>query len=186
MADGTTFEVKVIARLLMLDERRIQQLAAQGYIPKAERGRYGLVDAVQGYIKYLKEHGRDSSRGQEHSRLARAQATKVEMENYRRMGELQTTAQVEETTQGLVVMMKTSLEGMPSRLASELAGIADPPAIYQRLQSELREVLDRCADFLEKRATTLEGMPEPGINAPPLEEADPHGLGGEESGDAAG
>src|SRR6185369_16660872 len=134
MADAVAFDVRTIAKLLMLDERRIQQLTKEGWIPRDERGKYSLIGSVQGYIRYLKEHTRENQRGTEHSRLARAQAIKVEMENFRRMGELQTTQHVEETTMGLVNIMKAAHEGLPGRLASELAGINDAPVIYQRLQ----------------------------------------------------
>ncbi len=178
------FNVQTIAKLLMIDERRIQQLVKEGWIPRGERGRYALVQSVQGYIKYLKEHGRETQRGTEHARLARAQAMRVEMENFKRMGELQTTAQVEETTQGLVVMMKTSHSAIPGRLANELAAITEPPRIYQRLQEELRAIDNQCADFLEKRAATLEAMPEPGAHAPSIDSANADGMGSDESGDA--
>lgn len=178
------FTVQVIAKLLMIDERRIQQLVKEGWIPRGERGRYTLVESVQGYITYLKEHGRETQRGTEHARLARAQAMRVEMENFKRMGELQTTAQVEETTQGLVVMMKTSHAAIPGRLANELAAITEPPRIYQRLQDELRAIDNQCADFLQKRAAALEAMPEPGQHAAPVDAADADAVGGDEPDDA--
>lgn len=184
MAGDGRFDVRTIAKLLMIDERRIQQLVKEGWIPRGERGRYTLVESVQGYIRYLKEHTRDSQRGSEGARLARAQAQKVEMENFRRMGELQTTAQVEETTQGLVVMMKTSHAAIPGRLANELAAITEPPRIYQRLQDELRAIDNGCADFLEKRAEALEVMQEPGQAAATVAADDADEMGGDEPDDA--
>ena len=185
MAAGQ-FDVRTIAKLLMIDERRIQQLVKEGWIPRGERGSYTLVESVQGYIKYLKEHGRETQRGTEHARLARAQAMKVEMDNFRRMGELQSTAQVEETTQGLVVMMKTGHAAIPGRIANELAAITEPPVIYQRLQEELRAIERLCVDFLEKRAATLEAMPEPGEAAQTSREDVADGVGPGSSDDAAG
>jgi hypothetical protein len=44
--------IAVIARLLDLSERRVQQLSRDGVIPKAERGQYDLVGAVRGYVVY--------------------------------------------------------------------------------------------------------------------------------------
>lgn len=186
MANDGKFDVRVMAKLLMLDERRIQQLVSEGWIPRGDRGRYGLIETVQGYIKFLKEHGREQQRGTEGARLARAQAVKVEMENFRRMGELQVTHQVDETLQGLIVIMKSSHEGLPGRLASELAGISDAPVIYQRLQTEFRAVLNQCADFVQKRADALEAMPDPSRIAAPVSPSAADDLGGEQSGDAAG
>lgn len=180
------FSVEVIAKLLMLEPRRIQQLVAEGYIPKpAERGQYSLVGCVQGYIRYLKEHSKETNRGSQQQRLASAQAQKVEMENFRRMGELVTRVHADETTSGLIVMMKTGTEGLPGRLANELAGL-DPPRIYQVLQREFRNVLDQCADYLEKRADSLEAMPEPGTTAPASAATATDEMGGEESGNASG
>ena len=54
MSSAATYPVSTIAKLLMLTERRVQQLTADGVIPKPERGRYELIPAVQGYIKYLR------------------------------------------------------------------------------------------------------------------------------------
>ena len=36
---ATSFNIQAIAKLLKLSERRIQQLAKEGIIPKAERGK---------------------------------------------------------------------------------------------------------------------------------------------------
>lgn len=44
------YKVAVIARFLNLTERRVQQLARDGIIPKPEKGKYDLVGCVQGYI----------------------------------------------------------------------------------------------------------------------------------------
>ena len=40
--------------MLKLSERRVQQLAKDNIIPKAERGKYDLVSSVHGYIDFLK------------------------------------------------------------------------------------------------------------------------------------
>ena len=51
------------ARLLMISEERIRQLVKQGYVPKSEkRGYVQLVGSVQGYLKYLKEDERRSTK----------------------------------------------------------------------------------------------------------------------------
>ena len=61
MPSDATHSVATIASLLMLSERRVQQLTREGVIPRAERGRYELVPAVQGYVRYLQERGGRSS-----------------------------------------------------------------------------------------------------------------------------
>lgn len=51
------FPGKIIARLLNITERRLQQLAREGIIPKADRGQYPLAGCVRGYVTYLQNAG---------------------------------------------------------------------------------------------------------------------------------
>ena len=47
-----------IAKILMLTNRRVQQLARAGTLPReTPRGPFDLVPTVQAYIRYLKERG---------------------------------------------------------------------------------------------------------------------------------
>lgn len=52
--DVGVYGADVIAKLLEITPRRLQQLAKDGYIPKASRGKYSLVGAVQGYVRFLR------------------------------------------------------------------------------------------------------------------------------------
>ena len=60
MVAPATYPLGTISKLLDLSERRVQQLSREGVIPKAERGRYGLVGAVRGYVHYLRDRSIDS------------------------------------------------------------------------------------------------------------------------------
>lgn len=177
MAGDGKFDVTTMANLLELSARRLQQLAKEGYIPVDDRGRYPLVETIRGYIKYLKEHGRGDGRGSAHAGLATAQRYKVEMENWRRMGELQLTQQADETCTGLVALITSAHKALPGRLSNELAAISEPPLVYQRLQTELDAVAVLCADYLEKRADALDAMPDPRQIVPAEDPADPDGVG---------
>lgn len=176
-APRSDFPAETIAQLLGLTTRRLQQLAAEGYIPRSERGMYPLVGAVQGYIRYLKEHGREANRSSEHQRLARAQAVKVEMENYRRAGEYVLREQVFELLTTLVADLVGALEGIPGRTANEFAASDDPAYIRQRQQDELRLVRSVLADTLEQFAQSLEDRVDhgEGDEAPPPAAAEPMG-----------
>lgn len=50
-----SYPVATIAKLFNLTERRVQQLAKEGVIPKPEKGKYDLIGCVRGYIAYLQE-----------------------------------------------------------------------------------------------------------------------------------
>src|SRR3972149_345185 len=94
MTAKTTYPVDVISKLLDLTPRRVQHLANEGVIPRAEKGRYELVPAVRGYIRYLRDRsvGRDGvvipDIASERARLTREQADRVAMENAKARGEL--------------------------------------------------------------------------------------------------
>jgi hypothetical protein len=47
--------VTIVAKLLNLTRRRIQQLAQGGIIPNPENGKYDLIACLTGYIKYLRK-----------------------------------------------------------------------------------------------------------------------------------
>jgi hypothetical protein len=55
-AESLDFPAETIARLLGITTRRLQQLAAEGWVPRGrQRGTYPLVGATQGYISYLRQ-----------------------------------------------------------------------------------------------------------------------------------
>jgi hypothetical protein len=43
----------IVAKLLNVTRRRVQQLSADGIIPKPKDGKYDIVGCLTGYIKYL-------------------------------------------------------------------------------------------------------------------------------------
>lgn len=57
------------ARLLMLSDERIRQLVKDGYIPRVAQGRFNLVAVVQGYIRFLKDEERRSSKSAADNRV---------------------------------------------------------------------------------------------------------------------
>ena len=85
--------IGVIAKLLDLTERRVQQLSREGVVPKAERGQYDLVGAVRGYVAYLRDLAVRAQAGApdfgaERARLIKAKADLAEMDASGRRGEL--------------------------------------------------------------------------------------------------
>jgi len=171
------FPAGVIAQLLGITTRRLQQLAEEGFIPRSDRGQYPLIGAVQGYIRYLKEHSRESNRSSEHQRLARAQAVKVEMENYRRAGEYILREHIYELLTTLNASLVGAHEGIPGRVANEFAASSDAAYIRKRAQEELRTVRRILADTLEEFAKRHEDLADDGEGdaAAPKPNAEPVG-----------
>jgi hypothetical protein len=100
-------------------------------------------------LKFL-AHRQPFAPGSQRERLARAQGEKVELENARRRGELILVSAAMELMSGLSADLCARLEGLPGRMANELAGISDASTIRTRLLEEVRAIRDGIADYLGK------------------------------------
>lgn len=120
MSDSGAVDVTMLARLLNLTPRRIQQLAAEGVIPKDERGKYLLIPAVQQYVKYLQEKVGGGSGvadlSSQRARLAKEQADKIERENAVRNGQLIPADQYVRALADVSNQAIPILESMPGEL----------------------------------------------------------------------
>lgn len=149
-AAAPTYSVATIAKLLMISERRVQQLSQEGVIPKAERGRYELAPAVQGYIRFLQERSLRSDAQPidyhaEKARLTRAQADTAEIELARARAEVVNVAQVERNLANLFAEVRTNLRNIPARVASTVTGQPDERAVKRLLLGEIDLALDALA-----------------------------------------
>jgi phage terminase Nu1 subunit (DNA packaging protein) len=158
--------IGVIARLLDLSERRIQQLSREGVIPKAERGQYDLVAAVRGYVAYLRDLAVRAQAGApdfgvERARLIKAKADLAEMEAEGRRGELLPAEAVETAWTAVLARLRARLLVLPDRLAplcheeTTIAGVRD------QIRKAVREALD------EPAATPVVATAEPDGAAAP-------------------
>ena len=93
--------IGVIAKLLDLSERRVQQLSREGVIPKATRGQYDLIGSVRGYVRYLRDQAVKAQAGapdyaSERARFIRARADLAEMEAEEKRGSVLAAEDVED------------------------------------------------------------------------------------------
>lgn len=132
-ASEPTYGVDVIARLLNVTPRRVQQLVKDGVIPKASRGKYTLVGSVQGYVKFLQEKLQDpggetrTNLNEERTRKTKAEADIAEMEAAKMRGDLVDALQ-----------MKQAMDLVISEVRAKLLNNA-PTRIAARAKSEKRE-----------------------------------------------
>lgn len=128
MAADTLQPAAVIAKLLDMTERRVQQLATEGVLPKASHGKYPLYACVHAYIRYLRgsdaDDGDDGESGNrlsgtvERAKLARAQRQKIELETAALRETLLPAADVAREWADLVGRARAKLLGLPPRLAA--------------------------------------------------------------------
>ena len=153
MAETTpqTFPIKTIALLLLMSERRVQQLSREGVIPKGARGRYELVGAVQGYIRFMRERmasiegASDPDRIDfyaEKARKTKADADIAEMNAARMRGNLVDAAEVAEAMEMILgEVRKKLLNSVPSRIAARAKTEKSEARIKAAVLDEVRAAL---------------------------------------------
>lgn len=138
MSSSPTYPAKTIAKLLMLTERRVQQLSKDGVIPRAERGRYELASAVQGYVRYLRDRaiGGDTVGGEadDKARLTKARADIAQFEAQRLNGELVESDEVEKAWADIVARFRARCLSIASKAAPMVA---------------VEDTVDACSEIIE-------------------------------------
>jgi hypothetical protein len=138
-----TISIEVAAKLLMVTPEWVRRLTKDGWITKADRGRYRTVDVVQGYIRFLKDEARRSTKTAAHSRLQEIRARKEELvvaQTERELVPLTEAMTLVDEVAGAVV---ARVNAIPARVTRN---------IEQRrlLQQEVDEALLEVADRIEK------------------------------------
>lgn len=131
-------------------------------MPAVRSGRKGdavEIDTAQAWPWLLERaEGRVGNRPEsERDRLASEQADKVALENRVRRGELVEAAAVQSMASELVARLGSALDGLPGRLANELAGIHEPAEIRARLVDEIRTARNSYAEGLGRMADAAAG-----------------------------
>jgi phage terminase Nu1 subunit (DNA packaging protein) len=148
---STSQPIAVIAKLLDLSERRVQQLSREGVIPKATRGQYDLVGSVRGYVRYLRDQAAKAQAGapdyaSERARFIRARADLAEMEAEERRGSVIVAGDVEAAWIAVLALLRTRLLALPDRLAPVIHAEASPAGARDVIRSALREALEELAE----------------------------------------
>ena len=143
--------IGVIAKLLDLSERRVQQLSREGVIPKAKRGQYDLIGAVRGYVRYLRDQAVQAQAGApdyatERARLLRAKADLAEMEREEKRRALIAADEVETAWIAVLALLKTRLLALPDRLAPQAFEKETIGDTRNLIRVAIREVLEELAE----------------------------------------
>jgi len=119
-----------LARLLSLSERRLQQLAREGVLPRAGRGVYPFAESIRAYVDYLQQtgvvDGVDPDRLEPFKRRAHYQAEVEKLTLGVKSRELIQRAEVEREFARICDVMARFLDVLPDRL--ERAELVDAAA----------------------------------------------------------
>ena len=151
------YNASFYSNLFNITERRIQQLAATGVIPKAARGKYPLIGTIRGYVTYLQE--RSLGEGviridyqAEKAGLVKAQREKAQLEVEELKGELTRNVDVVNEWAKLIMAFRARLLALPSAIVTVI-DTADDLAAREALARDLVE-----AALNELAGTGLSGV----------------------------
>jgi phage terminase Nu1 subunit (DNA packaging protein) len=144
------FAAGIIARLLNITERRLQQLAREGIVPKAARGQYPLAGCVRAYIQYLQNSGQTDSSDPE--RLSpfqkrahyQAELDKLKLEQER--GELVPRIEMEQEMAVVLKLVAECFDTLPDLLERDCG-------LTAKMVGRVEEALDRTRGDLYSKLT---------------------------------
>ena len=166
LESATKVSVQVIARLLMISERRVQQLANEGVIPRTESRRYNLEESVQAYIQFLqgKNVGRAMADEQidfheEKARLTKIQADKAQLELDEMARSLVKAEDVSREWYNAVTDCKGRLLSIPSKAAPIVAAETSAGACKKIIDDLVYEALEELGSYgnTEREEVDTEG-----------------------------
>ena len=128
ITDDTTVSTTELARILGLSARRVQQMAQDGTVPPASRGRFRLADSVQRYITFItgnklseEEQQTEKARRMAEVSIKAAKATVAKLEASELKGKMHRSEDVMAITEEMANTMRSLLLALPGRLAVDVS-----------------------------------------------------------------
>lgn len=142
MAD---YSVNTIAEVLLLDPRRIQQMAKEGIIPRMAAGKYDLVACVHGYIRYLRDQakGRDPERVAEEKKITKENRLLKELARKQKEGLLVDAEEVRRSLAKAFTDVKTRIRSVAPKSAQAIAHLKAEKKVERELIAEIQKILQR-------------------------------------------
>ena len=141
------------AKLLMITEQWVRQLIRKGYIEKVARGEVGLVNAVQGYIRFLKDEERRVSKSAAANAVQTARAREIELRIAKEEARLIDYDEAMAVLDVVVGTYKAQFAGLPARVTRD-------HALRDSIENEIDDIFTRVADLLAARAAALQSGPD--------------------------
>lgn len=153
--DSLTVSAAVLGNIFGVTDRRIRQMAEEGIIVRAAKGRYNLVDSLKNYILSLKlavdSNDSDNPDGELNFEEEKAIHERVkrhisEMKLQTMKGELHKADDVRHVMTDMLSSFKTRMMNIPAKVAPVLED-RDAGYIKERLTSEVTEALNELKDY---------------------------------------
>lgn len=160
MAANNTVPLATVAKLLDLTERRVNQLAKSGVLPKAARGRYELVPVVRAYIHYLRQKTVNNDVGADdyakhRARLTKAKADMAEMEKDQMANQLIPANDVQDAWEVMVSNMRNKMLSLPTKVATAVFVAENAADAQSIIKEQVNEALAELSAVEVKTANPI-------------------------------
>lgn len=152
-----------IAAALAIDPRRVQQLAAEGVLPRASRGQYDLKACLDAWAAYKEPTDEQDDSKLDARRKLKADADLAEhkaelarLEVETEQGRLIPADQVADAWGKVLSTCKAQLLAIPSAVAPELQTLATAAEIEAHLRAAVTAALSTLADVGDELVAAVE------------------------------
>ena len=145
-----TVSLDILAKVLCVSERRVQQLAKDNIViratDKASRGEYELISSVQGYIRFLQNEVKEGLSGSTEfkdskTRQAKAKAEHEELKVQKLRGELVYLNDISKVWSDLMAVFKSRMRNIPNRVAPIVRQAKSDGEAQKTLKTSIDEAL---------------------------------------------
>lgn len=151
------------AELLEITAERVRQLVKSGHIEKRGKDQIPLLSAVRGYIRFLKEDERRSSKSASASRVQDSRAREIDLKVAEREGRLVDVVEHRDIFAEVFGTLKAGLAGVPARVTRDMDH-------RRKLETEIDDILRQAADRFEQASRDL-GDAGPAVEADSRDDA---------------
>lgn len=152
--ESITVSSTIMGNLFSLTQRRIRQLAEEGIIEKASRGKYVLYPSIQKYIAYVKtayeskdEPDRDIDYEDERALHERIKREIAEINLAKIKGEVHESKDVEAVMNNMLANFRARMIGVPAKVAPMLIARDNIAVIQSYIEKEILEALEELSEY---------------------------------------
>ena len=153
--DNLTVSAAVLGNIFSVTDRRVRQMANEGILVRAAKGRYNLVESLKNYILSLRlaadgvlteDPDGEINIDEEKALHERVKRHISELKYQTMKGELHKADDVERVMTDMLAAFKTRVMNIPSKVAPVLED-RDAGYIKERLTAEVVEALNELKDY---------------------------------------
>jgi len=142
---------------LGISQAHFHKLKSAGVFHSVATGKYDLKAAIKAWAQYHADGRSGSDMVEEKKALVIAQRKQIELNMRERQRELIPAADAQQIFNEVMVLVGSQLDGLPGRVAGEVAGLDDPAAVRALLFDETRRIRHAAAVKLEEFADNQNG-----------------------------